>query len=168
MNVQAATKKKRVNMRKWRNLTLLGALSVFMVATHQNCAPASQMNGSATHGLYSVDPEVGVIDNVNRNTAVSFAMKELQLNPQLSEVALEGQCSLEQEDAVLAWEVRKQTGADELEDVFATGQAICRGGRFSIGLAPTQLLDCGKPYTVKARLGRGTEGASVITRACPN
>lgn len=168
MTNQTATKRKRFNVKKWRDLTFLGLLTVYMVGTHQNCAPVSQANGSATNGLYADESQVGVIDNVNRNTAVKFALKELQLNPQLSEVALEGQCSLEQEDAVLAWEVRKQTAEGSEDDVFATGQAVCKSGRFSIGLAPTQLLDCGKAYSVKARLGRGTEGVSIVTRVCPN
>lgn len=155
-------KKKRFNVKKWRDLTVFGVFSLFVIASHQNCAPAGKISGDS---MAAADSTVGVIDPVKKDLAVSFSLKEVQLNSSLREVSLEGKCSANQEGSVLGWEVR-QVGADD-SDIFATGDSTCSQGRFSVRLAPTQLLDCGKAYTVKARLGFGDEGVSIITRACP-
>ena len=155
---------KRRNRKKWRDLTIIGFFGCFIIASHQNCAPAPGAIG-ATNSASQRPSNVTVIDDVKADSAVSFAAKEIQLNSQLREVSLQGICSENQQDATLAWEVRKQ-GADEA-DVFATGFARCDGGKFQVELAPTQLLECDKAYVVKARLGQGEQGVSVLTRACP-
>jgi hypothetical protein len=157
-------KKKRFNVKKWRDLTIFGVFSLLVIASNQNCAPAGKLSADGM-GASSSDSAVGVIDPVKKDLAVSFAMKEVQLNSGLTTVSLEGKCSATQDGSVLGWEVR-QVGAIDNE-VFATGDAVCSRGKFQVRLAPTQNLDCGKAYTVKARLGFGDEGVSILTRACP-
>ncbi len=154
----------KINRKKWRDLSFLGVLTVYMFASHQNCAPSPNLSEKAEADGSQI---VGTIDDVRKDAAVSFAMKELQLSNQVREINLEGKCSVNQEGAILGWEVRKQAEAPDEGALFATGYARCEGGRFIVELAPTQLLDCNKAYLVKAQLGHGEAGVSVVTRACP-
>ena len=162
--------KKKINMKKWRDLTVFSVFSLFVIVTHQNCAPVgggASAGSSTLASASSTGGENSTIDNVNKDTAVSFAAKELQLNSALSEIDLQGICAITQQDAVFGWEVRKSTDDAEAPP-FATGYSKCDQGKFVVTLAPTQLLECGVPYNVKAQLGFGQAGTSVITRACPS
>jgi hypothetical protein len=156
-------KTRRFNRNKLKKLSIIGSLGLVLALGHQNCAPSPFDEGFDGPDVAS---PVDTIDNVNRDTAVSFSFKTVELGSELEEVSLKGICSLAQEGAVLGWEVRKEADGSGEGEFFANGLASCHSGQFAVELAPAQELECDQPYKVHAQLGSGKMGSVQISRRC--
>lgn len=159
-------RRKGANWRKWQSLTILSGLALLMVTQYQNCetseiaaTAASSNNGEA--GQEEASP-VSVINDVKADAAVSFSTQKLEIHPEVESLIVDGQCSLNQEGALLGWKMRDSESNQEMERGFAR----CEQGRFQVELKPAQNLDCDHEYKVTARLGYGQEGEVKLERRC--
>jgi hypothetical protein len=153
----------RWNGNKLKSLSIIGSLGLVLALGHQNCAPATM---SLDESDSDASSPVDTIDNVSRDTAVSFNFKAVELGSELEEVSLKGICSLSQDGAVLGWEVRKESDVSGEGEFFASGLANCQNGQFAVELAPAQELECDQAYRVHAQLGIGKMGSIQISRRC--
>lgn len=153
------------NSKKASRLTIIGACGLLMMMTHQNCGvPGGK--GIVTQLNADDASIVTTIDDVNATTALQFATKATEVHSQTTSVVLEGSCSVNQQDSVLAWKVRESAKMGAKAADFARGYASCKDGVFEVELAPTQELECDTEYTVTAQLGAGEKGITTLSRRC--
>ncbi|MES2963758.1 MAG: hypothetical protein V4760_07685 [Bdellovibrionota bacterium] len=147
---------RKTNWNKWRNLAGLGALGLFILFQHQNCAPAP---GGA---MADDSSPVGVINPVNQtSSSLRFTQDKVQTDDTVQSAVLDGECDRIAEGTVVGWDV--QDGASS----FSGGYVSCDRGRFQVEIANRE-LECGKVYEVSARLEDGTEGRAQVEMVCAN
>lgn len=149
--------------RRKRWFAALGFLGLFLLFSHQNCAPTGGM-AMKPAGVDSLP--VDIIDDSKNVAGLSFAAKEFDLHAQTNEVNLDGICTQQQEGAVFGWIVHSLNSDGTQGAEFARGQTRCASGSFGVDLSPTQQLVCDRKYLVTAQLGLGTPGQTVVMRRC--
>jgi hypothetical protein len=127
-----------------------------------------QMNAADGGSSVERGSPVSVINPVNTTTGLEFQHKAVQVQSQAHDLTLSGNCSLEQEDAILGWKIRELNADGSDGSEFARGFARCNSGVFEVQLTPAQDLDCSKSYKLVARLASGSPGEVLVTRQCPS
>lgn len=148
-----------------RNLVMwVSFLALAVVASqYQNCAPAPEGEGQEFVGdnpSGENSSPVSVIDDVNLTTGIDFVQSKIMLDAQDETFSALGICQQEQSGATLSW--RLEDGKVKL----AEGKAHCEDSSFRVDFLDSQELECGREYVLTARLGRGKEGSTRVSRDC--
>jgi hypothetical protein len=156
----------RPSVRKAARVVLLLGLSGFLLVNYQNCTPTemSSADQASLKGGNQTDDNfpVSVIDDVKKDLAVSFTREKVEVQSQVNDLSVLGQCSPNQDGARLAWELNDPAQEHLLDRGFVT----CDHGQFVVDLTPVQELECDHAYTVKAQLGLGEAGEVTVLRRC--
>lgn len=150
-------------------LIFLGSLGLFLLFSHQNCAPPAAHMASAGASVAIITPDsagpVTIIDESKSTAGLSFSFGDVLLGASASDLRLPGHCSTAQEGAVLAWNIYRVNADGSLGTSILEGKSVCEGGGFILESASTALA-CGDKYRAVARLGLGVPGEVSISKSC--
>lgn len=139
-------------------MSSIGALGLIMLFQYQNCAPAT---GAKSLSVNNDNGLVTTIDDVNSAAAVQFPQEKVQVASSDQPTLIDGECALQEGQAVLGWKATDGSG-----NTVETGYSVCDQGKFQVEMAPSNEMDCGASYTVKAQLGQGQAGEVQVSRDC--
>lgn len=157
--------------RRW--LGTLGLLGLVLLFSHQNCAPPSGLKADtaiATEiGRVDIGQPVTIIDDSKTEAALNFPYPEIEFNAGTSNLTINGGCYASQEGATLGWKVLEVSATGTVGQELGKGYASCSSGLFHVNLdsLPTPLA-CGQRYKIRAQLGFGTPGETIVSRRCPS
>lgn len=159
--------------RRW--LGGIGLLGLVMLFSHQNCSPmnssATSASGEGASPSLVQAPEaplpVTVIDDSKSGANLSFQYPSVQIASDAQSMDIVGNCDPSQEGVTLGWTISLLTATGAVSTDVVDGQSGCSSGAFHVSLDNVQTqFQCGSSYQITAKLGFGTPGVTVVTRAC--
>ena len=146
-----------MNYTKCHWTSSIAIIGLIIIIKFQNCAPPSPVGASASVNF----DKVSIIDNMPRDTSVSFLESKIELRSDAVVLLANGHC-VENQNEKITWELKGiYTG-----ELIQEGESDCERDEFNIAISKVEEMECGMSFMLKAQVGNNIGDAAVVHKRC--